>query len=277
MKKGILLLLGVFMTVSNIEAKKSDHRPELFKLNYYSYTNTINFSERGIDFFVFINGDFDFDINYNRNIRINRDFRGRIKTIGNVSIRYDLRGNVTRIGDIYINYFRNRITRVGDLRVSYNRWGTPKFYGNIRNYYFDNGIRFNVSYGDVCNFNDPFFFKNDFRRNYTKFREDRKFIYYRARSNASIGSRSKILKRRKQIKANEINTKTFRRNSNSSYRKNNYSRNLSYDKTQENSRKNGINKSSKLTNKKSDTKRSTNRKKSEMDKTTAKNKRKTRG
>lgn len=95
MKKGILLLLGIFMTVSNIEAKQNDHRPELFRLNYYSYTNAINFSERGIDFFVFINGDFDFDINYNRNIRINRDFRGRIKTIGNVSVRYDLRGNVT--------------------------------------------------------------------------------------------------------------------------------------------------------------------------------------
>lgn len=261
MKKGILLLLGVFMTVSNVEAKKSDHRPELFTLNYYSYANTVNFSERGIDFFVFINGDFDFDINYNRNIRINRDFRGRIKTIGNVSVRYDLRGNVTRIGDIYINYFRNRITRVGDLRVSYNRWGTPKFYGNIRNYYFDNGIRFHVSYGDVCNFNDPFFFKNDFRRNYTHLREDRNFIYYKARPNASIGSRSKILKRRKQSRVHEINTKTTRRNSNSSYRKNNYSHNLSYDKTKENSRKNKINKPSKLTNKKSDTKRSTTRKK----------------
>lgn len=198
MKKGILLLLGIFMTVSNIEAKRNNHRPDFFRLNYYSYTNTINFSERGIDFFVFINGDFDFDINYNRNIRINRDFRGRIKTIGNVSVRYDLRGNVTRIGDIYINYFRNRITRVGDLRVSYDRWGTPKFYGNIRNYYFDNGIKFNVRYGDVCNFNDPFFFRNDFRRNYTQFREDRNFIYYKARPNASIGSRSKILKRRKK-------------------------------------------------------------------------------
>ncbi|MDG1397998.1 MAG: hypothetical protein P8P88_06385 [Polaribacter sp.] len=277
MKKGILLLLGVFMTVSNVEAKKSDHRPELFTLNYYSYANTVNFSERGIDFFVFINGDFDFDINYNRNIRINRDFRGRIKTIGNVSVRYDLKGNVTRIGDIYINYFRNRITSVGDLRVSYDRWGTPKFYGNIRNYYFDNGIRFNVRYGDVCNFNDPFFFFFDFRRNYTQFREDRNFIYYKARPNASIGSRSKILKRRKQIKAYEINTKNSRRNSNSSYRKNNYSSNLSYDKTQENSRKSGINRYSKLTNKKSDTKRSTTRKKSEIDKTTAKNKRKTRG
>lgn len=277
MKKGILLLLGIFMTVSNIEAKRNNHRPDFFRLNYYSYTNTINFSERGIDFFVFINGDFDFDINYNRNIRINRDFRGRIKTIGNVSVRYDLRGNVTRIGDIYINYFRNRITRVGDLRVSYDRWGTPKFYGNIRNYYFDNGIKFNVRYGDVCNFNDPFFFRNDFRRNYTQFREDRNFIYYKARPNASIGSRSKILKRRKKIKAYEINTKNSRRNSNSSYRKNNYSRNLSYDKTQENSRKSGINRYSKLKNKKSDTKRSTTRKKSEIDKTTAKNKRKTRG
>jgi len=265
------------MMVSNIEAKKSDHQPELFKLNYYSYANTVNFSERGIDFFVFLNGDFDFDLNYSRNIGISRDFRGRIKTIGNVSVRYNLRGNVTRIGNIYINYFRNRITRVGDLRISYDRWGTPKFYGNIRNYYFDNGIRFNVSYGDVCNFNDPFFYRNDFRRNYTQFREDRKFIYYKARPNASIGSRSKILKRRKQSRVHEINTKTTRRNSNSSYRKNNYSRNLSYDKTKENSRKSRINKPSMLTNKKSDTKRSTIRKKSEIDKTTAKNKRKTRG
>lgn len=219
MKKGILILLGMFMMVSSVEAKSGENLPNRYRVFNYSYENSVNFFENGIEFFIFTNGDFDFDASLrNRNVRINRDFNGRIRTIGNVFIRYDRFGNVTRIGDVSMRYNRNRLVRVGDLRVNYDRWGYPVFYGNVRDFYYNNGVRINVNFGDVFVYNDPYFFRNDFRRNYIQFREDRNFYYYKARPNARLGKRSSIIKRRK-FNANIGRRNTINRNRNNSYRK----------------------------------------------------------
>lgn len=230
MKKGVLILLGIFMMVSTVEAKTGENLPNRFRVNY-SYNNAVNFTERGIEFFVFTNGDFDFDTNsnnyYNRRdngVRINRDYKGRVRSVGNVFINYDRRGNVTRIGNIYMRYYRGQLTKVGNLKVKYNRWGDPIFYGNVRNFYYDNGIRFSINFGDIFNYNDAYFYRNDFRRNYTQFREDRNFYYYKARANAKIGKRSKILKRRKPT--SKINNRKFIKNNRKSYRKSNSSVNI---------------------------------------------------
>lgn len=219
MKKGILILLGMFMIVSTVEAKDGENLSSKFnnETSYNLYNNAVNFFESGIEFFVFTNGEFDFDTRFNnRGIRINRDYRGRIVNVGNVYIRYDFRGNVTRIGDVLIRYSRGLLTNVGDLRVRYDHWNTPIFYGNVRNFYYNNGVRFNVSFGDVCDYNDVYFSRNDFGRNYTQFREDHNFYYYRARPNAKIGKRSTIIKRRKPVSVKRQNY--VRRNTNS-YRK----------------------------------------------------------
>ncbi|MBU3010091.1 hypothetical protein KO506_01580 [Polaribacter vadi] len=219
MKKGVLILLGMFMMVSTIEAKNGEENLN-FRVNY-SYNNAVNFFENGIEFYIFTNGDFDFDTNYNsRQARIDRDFRGRIRRINNVTLSYDFRGNVTRIGNISIRYYRDRLTDVGNLRVDYDRWGNPIFNGSVRDYYYNNGIRFNVSFGDVFNYNHTFFNHNDFRRNYTQIREDRNFYYYRAKPNAKIGKRSTILKRRKPA-VTVRKSNTIKRNSNNTYRKSN--------------------------------------------------------
>ena len=219
MKKGILILLGMFMMVSSVEAKTGENLPNRYRVFNYSYENSVNFFENGIEFFIFTNGDFDFDASLrNRNLRINRDFNGRIRAIGNVFIRYDRFGNVTRIGDVFMRYNRNRLVRVGDLRVNYDRWGYPVFYGNVRDFYYNNGVRINVNFGDVFVYNDPYFFRNDFRRNYIQFREDRNFYYYKARPNARLGKRSSIIKRRKS-NATIGRRNTINRNRNNSYRK----------------------------------------------------------
>jgi hypothetical protein len=222
MKKGILILLGMFMMVSTIEAKNGENLSSKLKIEtsydaYNYYNNAVNFFESGIEFFIFTNGEFDFDTRFNsRGIRINRDFRGRITNVGNVFIRYDSRGNVTRIGNVLIRYSRGLLANVGDLRVRYDHWNTPVFYGNVRNFYYNNGIRFNVSFGDVCDYNDVYFSRNDFGRNYAQFREDNNFYYYRARPNANIGKRSTILKRRKLVSTTRQN---YVRNQTNSYRK----------------------------------------------------------
>lgn len=196
----------------------------------YTYNNAVNFIENGIEFYIFTNGDFDFNqidayydyngarINHNNHLRIERNFRGRISRIENIFIRYDFRGNVTRIGNVVMGYYRNRLTRVGDLSVRYDSYGYPIFYGNVRDFYYHNGVRISINFGDVCDYNDAYFFHNDFRLNYNQFREDANFYYYRANTNAKIGKRSTILKRRKPA-STILKNRDIKRNSNNSYRK----------------------------------------------------------
>jgi hypothetical protein len=224
MKTRILILLGMFMMVSTVEANHGKKSPNNIGYNY-TYENSVNFEERGIEFFVFTNGEFDFNTNfnnsnYNNNHRgINRDYKGRIIRIGNSSLSYDSYGNVTRIGNVYMRYYRGQLTDVGNLKVRYDYWGNPTFYGTVKNnYYTYNGFKINLNIGDICSYNDAYFYRNDFRRNYSKIREDKNYYYYRANPNATIGKRSKTLRRRKPVSTTYKNTSSTRR-SNTTYRK----------------------------------------------------------
>jgi hypothetical protein len=231
MKKGILILIGMFIMVSTVKANTDKKTPNRIEANY-AYNNAVNFVEHGIEFYIFTNGDFDFNtlennsyydyngsrIKNNSHLRIDRDYRGRITRVENVFISYDYRGNVSRVGSIFIRYYRDRLTKVGDLNVRYDRYGYPVFYGNVRDYYYNNGIRFSINFGDVCDYNDAYFYRSDFSRNYNRFREDANFYYYKANPNAKIGKRSTIIKRRKPATTIDRN-RDIKRNSNNSYRK----------------------------------------------------------
>ena len=63
MKKGILIFLGMFMMVSTVEANNGNRLLNRIGFNY-SYDNSVNFVERGVEFFVFTNGEFDFDTQF---------------------------------------------------------------------------------------------------------------------------------------------------------------------------------------------------------------------
>ena len=126
MKKGILILLGVFIMVSTTEAKHGKKLSNRISFNY-SYQNAVNFEEQGIEFFIFTNGEFDFNSNnnyydshLNRERGIYRDYKGRITRIGNSFIRYDSYGKVIRIGNIFMKYYRGKLTDVGHLKVRYD-------------------------------------------------------------------------------------------------------------------------------------------------------------
>ena len=188
------------------------------------YDEAVSFIERGVQFHVFLNGDFEFDTpnrhyyKYNNrryrqnNIRIDRDYKGRIKRIGANYIRYDYKGNVTRIGNIRIYYRRGVVRKVGDLKVSYNNWGDPYFYGNVHRDYYDSGIQFSLNFGTVFNYDDRYFYDYSFKNNYRKYREDKHYYYYKVKPNGKVGKRGKLIKRRK---ANV----TTRRNNNYTKRK----------------------------------------------------------
>ena len=226
MRKGILLLLAI-MSLANVNADNINKSTSEIGVTNRS-DDAVTFIERGVKFHVFLNGDFDFNTHYknsrytdyngrrfktNNGTRIERDRRGRLRRVGNSFINYDIRGNVKRIGSVYIDYRFGQLTNVGNLKIKYDRWGNPRFYGNVKNndycsedvYYNDNnhGIDIDINIGNIFDYDDVYFYKRDFRRNYNQYKEDSNFLYYRAAPNAKIGKRSKILKRRKLKKRHD--------------------------------------------------------------------------
>ena len=125
----------------------------------------ITFTERGIEFYIFPNGDFDFNTvesassgtvykNGRRNTtygaptgtRIEHDAAGRIRRIGNVFMNYDSNNRIKRIGSVYMTYNRFALTQVGNLKIFYNRSGQivnicgSVKYGNSNTYSYGNGF-----------------------------------------------------------------------------------------------------------------------------------------
>jgi hypothetical protein len=226
MKKGVLFLIGLFVVTLTSTAANTT------SIDFTHRNRTINFVENGIAFTVFTNGNFNYSTDvfnyrngrrYRQNIIIDRDYRGRINFINNIPIRYNRWDNVTRIGEVIINYNRGRIINVGHLSISYNHFGEPIFFGNVRR----NNINLNIYSGRICSYNDPFFYGNDFRRNYRQFRRDRNFVYYKNRSNNIVRRRvannvrnnNNIVKKQNRIVRNNTITKNNNRNKN--VRKNN--------------------------------------------------------
>ncbi len=222
MKKALLLFLGMMSFVAVSANDKNVSTEKTIIIN--GYDEAVSFIERGVQFHVFLNGDFEFDTpnrryyEYNNrsyrqnNIRIDRDYKGRIKRIGANYIRYDYKGNVTRIGNIRIYYRRGFVRKVGDLKVSYNNWGDPYFYGNVHRDYYDSGIQFSLNFGTIFNYNDRYFYDYSFKNNYRKYREDKHYYYYKVKPNGKVGKRGKLIKRRKA-------GVTTRRNNNNNYTK----------------------------------------------------------
>lgn len=116
----------------------------------------ITFIERGIAFYVFPDGQFDFnteptvssdDILYYKSgkrsssanvnttygapgvrrpaqgIRIEHDSKGRIRRIGNVFVNYDAQDRIKRIGSVYMTYNRYALSQIGGLQLIYSRNG----------------------------------------------------------------------------------------------------------------------------------------------------------
>ncbi len=210
MKKGLLLFLGFFALIYTVSAN-NNYTENINNTIKYNYSDAVNFIEKGIEFYIYTNGEFDFNTRknsyyYNRRntgVSIERDYRGRIRRVGSAFIDYNRYGNVARIGNVAISYYQGQLTRVGNLSVRYDNWGYPLFYGRVKNnYYNNNGVRINLNIGDICDYNDSYFSHRDFRRNYAQIREDNNYYYYKAYKNAKIGKRSQIIRRRKPVVSN---------------------------------------------------------------------------
>jgi hypothetical protein len=177
----------------------------------YHHAQPILFLERGIEFIIFPNGDFDFntasdtygydDMYYRtkntrrgsmtspgnlprhnvyrpRGVQVIHDHYGNVRRVGNVFVNYDYYGRVKRIGSVYIRYNRNRLVQVGGMRLKYNKHGKLiKKYGHVNRYWNHNWNHNNFGWNNDYGFNDD----ND---NY----------YYR--KNGKTVKKSKKMKRR---------------------------------------------------------------------------------
>jgi hypothetical protein len=157
--KKITLLVATVLLVGNVVNATEVYEASAEVRTRYSFDEPISFVERGIEFFVFPNGDFDFNtrpqdsdgdyfyktagkrgakataakgaVNYGT--RIEHDSFGRVRRVGNTFINYDSRDRVSRIGTVYMKYNRYALTQIGGMQIVYDRRGDiVKTFGNVK-------------------------------------------------------------------------------------------------------------------------------------------------
>lgn len=129
----------------------------------YSYYNqeTFTFTERGITFSIFENGEFDFYMSSRANVQagvnvggvsisynsgydydayVQYDDYGAILQIEDVPIYYDSYGRINRAGDVRIHYNGRRLSRIGGLYLHYNNYGNYSHFTGYVNYYNRNYV-----------------------------------------------------------------------------------------------------------------------------------------
>ncbi|MBP6181366.1 hypothetical protein [Flavobacterium sp.] len=154
MKKITLLVASIFLIgggVANATEKTNFSIERRLPVDFRN-AEPIVFNERGIEFFVFPDGQFDFNThpstgstmyykstrtsavnktyrtttnfrNGNYGIKVEHDNSGKIRRIGNVFINYDSNDRIKRVGSVYMTYNRYALEQVGGLQIIYNRRG----------------------------------------------------------------------------------------------------------------------------------------------------------
>jgi hypothetical protein len=226
--KKITFLVVTLILVSTISVEANNtSKPIRYygKHNWYNQ-KPVTFIERNIKFYVYQNGDIDFDLysysngyygtsdfyykgkgkhkSKNRSrVKLNSsrhhhsgfiqyDYRGRVKRIGSTHIRYDYFDRVIAINRINIRYRHNRLVRVGGLRIVINRYGHIRFIGSVKpRYYHYNNYHNHYFYDNyVYQYDDDFFYNDEFENEYEYFEEDDDYYYYRSKNKHSKTNRS---------------------------------------------------------------------------------------
>jgi len=174
MKKITLLVASIllFGSIANASTLINFSGESLFPVTV-SEAEPIVFVERGIEFFVFPDGQFDFNtrpsagefyyrkasavnrtygtrnnIESNFGVKVEHDNFGRVRRVGNVFINYDANDRIKRIGSVYMTYNRFALAQVGGLIIVYNRRNQIiNLIGSVKGNRFNDGY----SYGAYDN------------------------------------------------------------------------------------------------------------------------------
>lgn len=149
--KNITFLVASIFLFGGIVANATERNNRKSPVDFRN-ADPIVFTERGIEFFIFPDGQFDFNTrpttgemyykhgrrssvvnktygapsnvqNRNYGVKVEHDNSGRVRRIGNVMINYDSNDRVKRVGSVYMGYNRYALERVGGLQIMYNRRG----------------------------------------------------------------------------------------------------------------------------------------------------------
>ena len=149
MKKITLLVAGMFL-MGGVVGHAADRNDKRSPVDFRN-ADPIVFMERGVEFYIFVDGQLDFNTrpsngemhygegrrnfenrsygnreNYqgrNYGVKIEHDNMGRVRRVGNVFVNYDAFGRIKRVGSVFMNYNRYALTQVGGLQIIYNRRG----------------------------------------------------------------------------------------------------------------------------------------------------------
>lgn len=176
MKRIILLVAGIFL-FGGVVAHAGERNNRKFPVDFRN-ADPIVFVERGIEFYIFADGQFDFNthpsngdsyyrsnkknierrtyVTRNYGVKVEHDSKGRVRRVGNVVVNYDSNGRIKRAGSVYMNYNRYALTQVGGLQIIYNHRGQiVDFVGAVnggRAYQYSQNDR--DDYGNNQNSND---------------------------------------------------------------------------------------------------------------------------
>jgi hypothetical protein len=210
-----ILLVGSMAYASENQVFSDNTNRRGFYIDYRD-AEPIIFKERGIEFMLFPNGEFDFNtrpirsrtngttgaprgVYYRtseRGIRIEHDNFGRVRRVGNVYINYDVFGRVKRIGTIYMSYNSFAVTRIGNMRIIYDRRGRiVNVFGFIN--YANNGYVYNPRGNHNYGGNGGYGYGDDYEDDYGN---DNDYYYYR-----KDGSKAKMT----EEDVNEIKRETL--------------------------------------------------------------------
>ena len=182
--KRFTFLVALFLLAVNATSASSVNATDV-NYNRFDNNNPIEFNERGISFFVFPNGQFDFNTRpqdsqgdfffraagrrgsitiesrrpENYGVLIENDSFGRVRRVGNTFINYDAYDRVNRIGSVFMRYNRFALIQIGGMQLEYNRFGDiVNIYGSVfgrRNYgYVNSPYDCNTNYGYSYNHHD---------------------------------------------------------------------------------------------------------------------------
>ncbi|HFS67239.1 MAG TPA: hypothetical protein ENK67_03410 [Flavobacteriia bacterium] len=239
--KKITILFALVILVSTITVEANSTNQSNLKLGSYDryHQRPVTFMERNVKFYIYLNGDLDFDLRSHQNgyygasdyyykgnrkskSRKNKksvkrypnyghgpsnfiqyDYYGRVKRIGNTFIHYDFYGRVVSVNRIRITYRHHLLSRVGNLKVLRNRYGQIRFIGSVKPRYQSTPWYYNDYYYDdyIYDYEDGFFYQNDFEDDYEYFEEDDDFYYYRSKNkHARTGKNGAKQMKQKMIK-----------------------------------------------------------------------------
>jgi len=124
MKNLHLFLAIAMMSISTLAF--AEFRPIRHKME-----DPVKIVVRGVDFYIFPNGEFDFNAHQTHNrrgdyhgVRVEKDRNGKIRRIGNVYLNYNRYAQVSRIGNVFIKYnHRGFVVNIGRKFLRYHRGG----------------------------------------------------------------------------------------------------------------------------------------------------------